>query len=349
MSDQITRLFDFSHYQLKNKPQEKCFNFKENNIWQSISTKKYLDDANRVSTSLLSLNVKPNDKIAVITENNNANWHTLDIGVLQIGAQNIPLYATLSEKDYEYILNHSDAKYCFVSNDEIYQKVKSVASKTQLKNIFSLEESTTEYSIERAIELLEDGGWKQNSEGQFMKSVAGENTPLSFKLAVPNIKEVQKVANVVVRNLSELGIWVDIETYEEADLNNEIIRTRNYDALLFGYVLEKPSDTFAFWHSSQQNDPGLNISMYNDPKADASLINIRTQSEREDDIETFLSIWSEDMPAIFLYAPSYLFIGPEHFTLPQEITHTSERFNTVNQWYQRTRHVWNFLIRSIYF
>lgn len=146
MSDKITRIFDFAYHQLENLPQEKCFNFKKDDVWQSISTTQFIDDANKVSAALLSLDIKPNDKIAVIAANNNPNWHILDIGILQIGAQNVPLYATLSEKDYAYILNHSDAKYCFVSNNELYEKVKAVVSKTQLKNIFSLEDLQTNYS-----------------------------------------------------------------------------------------------------------------------------------------------------------------------------------------------------------
>jgi long-chain acyl-CoA synthetase len=153
MSHTISRLFDFAYHQLENSPQEKCFNYKEKNSWKSISTEKFIMDANKVSSSLLDLGVKPNDKIAVISADNNPNWHILDIGVLQIGAQNVPLYATLAEKDYAYILNHSDAKYCFVSDDNLYQKVKSIASKTQLKNIFSLQDLKANYGWNSFLEI----------------------------------------------------------------------------------------------------------------------------------------------------------------------------------------------------
>ena len=156
MSNNISRLFDFAYHQLENFPQEKCFNFKKNNNWQSISTEKFIAEANKVSSSLLALGVLPNDKIAVITDSNNPNWHILDIGILQIGAQNVPLYATLSEKDNEYILNHSDAKYCFVSDDSLYQKVKSIAGKTQLQNVFSLDEIQTDYSWNSFLKIGEN-------------------------------------------------------------------------------------------------------------------------------------------------------------------------------------------------
>lgn len=160
MDSNITRIFDIADFQLKNFPHKKCFNYKENDTWLSISTQQYISDAQKVSSSLLALGVKPNDKIAVITANNNPNWHILDTGILQIGAQNVPLYATLSEKDYEYILNHSDAKYCFVSNDDLYQKVKAVVSKTQLKNIFSLEEINTDFGWKSFLEIGEKEDYK---------------------------------------------------------------------------------------------------------------------------------------------------------------------------------------------
>lgn len=171
MDSNITRIFDFAYNQLENFPSKKCFNFKENNTWKSISTQQYISGAQKVSSSLLALGIKPNDKIAIITANNNLNWHILDTGILQIGAQNVPLYATLSEKDYEYILNHSDAKYCFVSNDDLYQKVKTVESKTQLKKVFSLEE------------VNEDFGWNS-----FLKIGENENYQSKIQQLKDNVK-----------------------------------------------------------------------------------------------------------------------------------------------------------------
>lgn len=164
MSKNITRIFDFVYHQIENHSQEKCFNYKKDNQWQSISTKQYVADIYKVSSSLLALGVKPNDKIAVITTNNNPNWHSLDIGVLQIGAQNVPLYATLSEKDYGYILNHSDAKYCFVSDNDLYQKVKKIKDQTQLENIFSLEDLETDYGWQQFLKLGEKEDFKTKIE-----------------------------------------------------------------------------------------------------------------------------------------------------------------------------------------
>lgn len=139
MSKKPTRLFDFIDFQNQNYPQEKCYNYKQKNEWESISTKNFIEQSNQVSRALLKLGVQKNDKIAVISSNNRVEWHSLDIGVLQIGAQNVPLYPTLSEKDYEYILNHSDAIYCFVSDKDLLEKVNAVKEKTNLKGIYTFD------------------------------------------------------------------------------------------------------------------------------------------------------------------------------------------------------------------
>jgi long-chain acyl-CoA synthetase len=150
-----TRLFDFADYQLKYQSQEECFLYKEDQQWKKISTKEYLKRANKVSASLLELGIKKNDKIAVITTNNIPNWHILDIGLLQIGAQNVPLYPTLSEKDYAYVLNHSDAEYCFVSDEVLFDKVQKIQNQTRIKKVFYLKELKHDCSWNRFLEIGE--------------------------------------------------------------------------------------------------------------------------------------------------------------------------------------------------
>ncbi|WP_420553561.1 AMP-dependent synthetase/ligase [Tenacibaculum aiptasiae] len=143
---EITRLFDFPYYQLQTYPQQKCLVYKEENVWKNISTQNYIEQANQVSRVLLNLGIKKGDKIAVITSVNQPKWHILDIGVMQIGAINVPLYPTFSEKDYAYILNHSDSVFCFVSDNELYQKVIKVQDQTQIKKVYTFEEIDADYS-----------------------------------------------------------------------------------------------------------------------------------------------------------------------------------------------------------
>jgi len=108
---EIKRLFDFPYFQLENHPIEKSLATKYNGTWEALSTQQYIDKANTASRGLLRLGVKPNEKIALISSSNRTEWHVLDIGILQLGAQNVPIYPTISQEDYEYVLNHSEATY----------------------------------------------------------------------------------------------------------------------------------------------------------------------------------------------------------------------------------------------
>ncbi len=136
----ITRLFDFAYYQLEQYNMENALISKVDGEWKSTSSREYVDQANAVSRALLKLGVAVNDKIAVISMTNRTEWHIMDIGVLQIGAQNVPIYPTISEEDYAYILNHSETKYCFISCSEVLEKVNAIKSQVPtLKEVFSFD------------------------------------------------------------------------------------------------------------------------------------------------------------------------------------------------------------------
>ncbi|AUS04211.1 AMP-dependent synthetase/ligase [Pseudotamlana carrageenivorans] len=134
---EITRLFDFPYFQLENKPTDSALVTKYNGEWVKTSTQEYIEKANAISRALLKLGVNKNDKIAVISSSNRTEWNIVDIGVLQVGAQNIPIYPTISAEDYEYVLNHSESIYCFVSDEEVLEKVNTVKQRTKLKEIYS--------------------------------------------------------------------------------------------------------------------------------------------------------------------------------------------------------------------
>ena len=92
------------------------------------------------------------DKIGVISSNNRTEWHIMDVGVLQLGAQNIPIYPTISETDYEYILNHSEAIYCFVSDEEVLRKVKLIQQNVpNLKEIFSFKNKKPSKAVKQGM------------------------------------------------------------------------------------------------------------------------------------------------------------------------------------------------------
>ena len=117
----VTRLFDFPYYQLEKYNLETSLVTKYDGQWVATSTKDYLDKANAVSRALLRMGIKKNDKVAVISSSNRTEWNIMDIGVLQTGAQTIPIYPTISAEEYEYVLNHSESIYCFVSDEEVLE------------------------------------------------------------------------------------------------------------------------------------------------------------------------------------------------------------------------------------
>lgn len=135
----ITRLFDFPYYQLEKYNLEAALVTKYNGKWTPMSTKEYLNNANAVSRALIKLGVNKDDKIAVISSTNRTEWNIMDIGVLQVGAQNVPIYPTICAEDYEYVLNHSGSTYCFVSDIEVLEKVNKVKANTQLKDVYSFD------------------------------------------------------------------------------------------------------------------------------------------------------------------------------------------------------------------
>mgnify|MGYP000163770237 FL=1 len=134
----ITRLFDFPYYQQENFNISDALVTKQDGKWIKTSTEGYIAKANAISRALVQMRVQKNDKIAIISTNNRTEWNIVDIGVLQTGAQTIPIYPTISEDDYEYILNHSESMYCFVSDEEVLRKVNAIKSKVPtLKQVYS--------------------------------------------------------------------------------------------------------------------------------------------------------------------------------------------------------------------
>ena len=137
----ITRLFDFPYYQLEKNDLPKAFVTKYNGKWVATSTQEYINQANAISRALIRLGVQKNDKIAIISSTNRTEWNLMDIGILQVGAQSVPIYPTITQEDYEYILNHCEAKYCFVSDEEILIKLNAIKKNTSsLVEVYSFNE-----------------------------------------------------------------------------------------------------------------------------------------------------------------------------------------------------------------
>ena len=210
----VTRLFDFPYYQLEKYPLEKSLVTKSDGTWIATSTQEYIDKANAVSRALLKMGVKPNDKIAVISMTNRTEWNIVDIGILQIGAQNVPIYPTISEEDYEYILNHSEAKLCFVSCDEVLEKVQAIQSKIEnLKDVYSFDQLNNCKNWSELLELGSDAT-NQGQVEEIKKSVKPDDlaTLIYTSGTTGRPKGVMLSHNNIVSNVVDSQKRVPFET-----------------------------------------------------------------------------------------------------------------------------------------
>ncbi|MEK7063156.1 MAG: ABC transporter substrate-binding protein, partial [Patescibacteria group bacterium] len=196
-----------------------------------------------------------------------------------------------------------------------------------------------------AKERLAAAGWSAGEDGVLARVVNKATKRLTFTLVTGNAPELKHAAEVVAEAWRGLGAEVTTQFFEASDLQQSIIRPRKYDALLFGEVIGRDVDLFAFWHSSQRNDPGLNIAMYANSTADKMLEEVRTiedPEERRVAAEEVAGIIAEEHAAVFLYAPHFVYLVPTSLrgiTLPT-MTTPADRFIGVTDWYLTKERVW---------
>src|SRR3989344_3171346 len=172
--------------------------------------------------------------------------------------------------------------------------------------------ASREEIIKKVQSDLAKAGWKVGADG-FLEKTKNEKkkkiiTKLEFSISTGNAPELAKTAELIKQDLQAVGIKVDIKTFEIGNLNQGVIRPRQYDALLFGQIINHESDLFAFWHSSQRRDPGLNIAMYTNAKVDKILEDAFITVDEKSRIEKYGQFAREiekDVPAVFLYSPDF--------------------------------------------
>lgn len=122
---EYSRLFDIIHYQNELYPQADALCHKVNGQWIKYSTQQIIDMANKASLAFLKLNLKREDKIAIVSTNR-PEWNIIDLASLQAGLVNVPVYPTISEHEYNFIFNDASIKYAFVEDKNLYDKIKSI-------------------------------------------------------------------------------------------------------------------------------------------------------------------------------------------------------------------------------
>ncbi len=205
--------------------------------------------------------------------------------------------------------------------------------------------------IQEARDILERNGWEfSTSTNMYEKKTKTDSASLSFSISTGDSPELKRAVEEIKRQWEELGARVDIQIFETGDLNQNVIRPRRYDALFFGEVIGRDLDLYPFWHSSQRNDPGLNIAVYVNNVADKALEDLRSTNDtevRKSALESFAQEVRNDKPAVFVYSPHFLYLLPEKIGNVQlsKLTIPSERFSNVHQWFIETSKVWKIFAR----
>lgn len=206
-------------------------------------------------------------------------------------------------------------------------------------------------SIDNARALLTKNGWLINSDGILEKKTKTSTQTLEFSIATTDAPDLKKTAEIIKANWEELGARVTVKVFEYGDLSQNVIKTRKYDALLFGEVVGKDLDLYAFWHSSQRNAPGLNLSMYVNSKVDSLLEDARATSDekkRDTDYVAFEKILQDEVPAAFLYSPEYMYIVSNEIQGIdlKSITNSSDRWYGIDKWFIATDYVWKIFMKK---
>jgi len=122
----IKRLFDLVDHVHKNFPDKKdIFGGIENNQWITYSTSQYRQAVTDLSNALIELGIQPGDTIASIS-NNRPEWNFLDMAIMSVGAIHVPVYPTISESDYKFILNHAEVRLVVAGNKELLRKIEHI-------------------------------------------------------------------------------------------------------------------------------------------------------------------------------------------------------------------------------
>lgn len=210
-----------------------------------------------------------------------------------------------------------------------------------------LEEVVSE-DLPNAEEILDDGGWDFDVDKNLWTKGSGDDIKeSSFTLTTGNLPELVEIARFISREWEKIGIKTELVFLDPEELRETAVRPREYEALLFGQVIDRPVDLYAFWHSSQRNDPGLNLALYANVDADRALSALRTEIDPAEVgklIEDFSQEIREDRPAIFLYLPDLIYVLPAKIKGVElsYLKDTSLRFSEVENWFIETNRQWSF-------
>jgi len=248
--------------------------------------------------------------------------------------------AILSDKNIRLALSHATDKNALV--EKVLENRGIAVHSPMMGGVLDISNNIKkyDYDLDLAKTILETNGWSKDKNEVFAK----KDQKLQIKIATSTWPELAEVAKIVEEQWEALGAQVDIEVLPTPELQ-QVIKDRNYEALLFGAVLNIDPDPFSLWHSSQKKDPGLNLSLYDNKAADTLLEEARqtlNPLERADKYNDFQKLIIEDIPAVFLYNPLYIHGQAKKImgSNGKLISLPSDRFINIEKWHIDTKRVW---------
>jgi len=203
-----------------------------------------------------------------------------------------------------------------------------------------------DFNPKKAQEILEKAGWVKNENGIYAKKLNKKDkevTPL--KLTIVTAKSIQLVAVLIRDYLKNVGIEADLKIISLSELQQNYLRTKNYNAILIGESYTSSIDPYVFWHGAAIKDPGLNLSLYNNRKVNKILEDSRQiidPIKRAQKLEDFQKLVLGDAPAVFFYSPNYIYVVKntvKNINLVN-LAVPSNRFSKINEWYIETERIW---------
>lgn len=191
-------------------------------------------------------------------------------------------------------------------------------------------------SADTANQILDRGGWQVGEDGLRHKG----NLALTFHIVVPDYASLVDTAHFLEQAWGKIGAKLEVQVLPASEVNRNLIRSRNYEMMLFGNTLWSP-DLFSFWHSSERFYPGLNLALYDNKAADRLMESVRKNFDevsRNKDLVSLDSLIAQELPAIFLFSPDYAYVAVTNFGGIGEglLTTASDRFIGVEKWHVRS-------------
>lgn len=220
-------------------------------------------------------------------------------------------------------------------------------SQTTIESTEATTQLDPDARLAQAKSILEAADWTQTEQGLWEKEIDDATVPLEVTVRTANTPELDAVLQEITAAWRTLGVAVESEQYEQTDLVQSVIRPREFSTLLFGIDLSRSHDLYPFWHSSQQNDPGLNIAQYTNISVDELLETARTSQDdakRRETQQAASEIITAEQPAIFLFQPSGQYVTHHDLTTTQiqNIGRDADRFNSIASWHTDSSSLWPF-------